>query len=166
MPVKCEYPASRGFDVAIIDPGTHRTYDENVWKAEGLKSDAFWNQPVLAGVELKYCQLGDRRELRSAGCNSDIDKLRRYLEERGKHSFLGLSLLFIQSASLDPAIFFDGTELHENPNTGLRGTLFHGAVGRDSPFNIVPAVPTLALLTSAAERVVKIELNSLSTKFR
>lgn len=119
MPVKCEYPASRGFDVAIIDPGTLRTYDENVWKAEGLKSDAFWNQPVLAGVELKYCQLGDRRELRSAGCNSDIDKLRRYLEERGKHSFLGLSLLFIQSASLDPAIFFDGTELHENPNTGL-----------------------------------------------
>ncbi len=119
VPVKSEYPASSRFDVAIIDPEALRTYDEALWRAEGLKSDAFWNQPVLAAVELKYCQLGDRQELRRAGCDSDIDKLRRYLEERGERPFLGISLLFIQSASLDPTIFFDGTELRENPKSGL-----------------------------------------------
>lgn len=119
MPVKCEYPNSRGFDVAIIDPETLRTYDEALWRAEGLRNDAFWNQAVLAAVELKYCQLGDGRDLRKAGCDSDIDKLRRYLEERGNRPFLGISLLFIQYASVDPASFFEGTELGENPKSGL-----------------------------------------------
>lgn len=120
VPVKCEYPTSRGFDLAIIDPETLRPYDKAQWRAEGLNNDPFWDQPVLAAVELKYCQLGDRRDLRRASCNADIGKLKRYLEHRGERPFLGISLLFVQSASIDPAIFFDdGPKLGDNPKTGL-----------------------------------------------
>ena len=100
VPVRCEYPSGYVFDLAIIDPQMIRSYDLTQWQAAGLKNDAFWNQPVMAAVELKYCQLGDRVNLKKAECSVDIEKLKRYQEERGERPFCGISLLFIQSESM------------------------------------------------------------------
>lgn len=118
IPVRCEYPSSTRFDISIIDPETVRAYDKARWQTEGLKNDAFWNQPVLAAVELKYCQIGDRPGLRKAECTVDTEKLRRYLEERGERTFCGISVLFIQSVSVAPE-FLEGTKLDEPPQSGL-----------------------------------------------
>src|ERR1700730_8022338 len=46
VPVKCEYPITSVFDIAIIDSEAVRPFDRAVSQAEGWKSDAFWNQPV------------------------------------------------------------------------------------------------------------------------
>lgn len=118
VPVRCEYPGSHQFDIAIIDPETVRAYDKARWQVEGLKNDAFWNQPILAAVELKYCQVGDRPALRNAQCIVDIEKLRRYREERAERIFCGISLLFVQSAAV-PQEFLTGTKIDEAPQRGL-----------------------------------------------
>ena len=118
VPVRCEYPGSHRFDIAIIDPATVRLYDKDRWKMEGLKNDAFSNQPILAAVEIKYCQLGDSSRLRIAEAAADIEKLKMYLEQRGKHPFLGISMTFIMPANV-PAEFMEGTKLDNEPKSGL-----------------------------------------------
>ena len=127
IPVKSEYPLDGGpgrgqrFDIALIDPSTVRNYDPEIWPSAGLKNDAFWTQPVLAAVELKYLQLGEDRRQRRRGCDDDVGKLCRYLSWRGHNTFLGLSILFIQSQSVDARFAFDDDWVPRSgqPTSGL-----------------------------------------------
>lgn len=116
VPVKCEY-LSR-FDIAVIDPETIRHYNRDEWIRKGFKSDAFWNQPLLAAVELKYCCIGGKQRRYNDDCQADIQKLRNYLNERGGKPFLGISLLFIQSNKVEWNLF-GGRELNEKPENGF-----------------------------------------------
>jgi len=116
VPVKCEY-LSR-FDIAIIDPETIRHYNKDEWDRRGFKSDAFWNQPLLGAVELKYCRINGNQRKINDQCQADIQKLRNYLNERGDKPFLGISLLFIQSNSIEWHLF-GGRELNEKPENGF-----------------------------------------------
>lgn len=119
IPVKCEYPSNMRFDIAIIDPTTVRTYDKLQWQEQNMKNDAFWDQPVMAAIELKYCQLGYKPRVVKQDCERDIRKLTGYLQrERGERPFCGISLLFIQSAEV-PQEFFEGKKLTEDLNRGI-----------------------------------------------
>lgn len=119
IPVKCEYPSNQRFDIAIIDRTSVRTYDKVHWQAKKLKSDAFWDQPVMAAIELKYCQLGYKSRTVKQGCDRDIRKLTDYLQgERGGRQFLGISLLFIQSGQV-PQEFFEGKKLESDLSEGI-----------------------------------------------
>lgn len=51
-------------------------------------------------------------------CQADIQKLRNYFNERGDKPFLGISLLFIQSNSINWHLF-GGRELNEKPENGF-----------------------------------------------
>ena len=118
-PAKCEYPTSRAFDVAIIDSDAVEHFDQARWQERRWANDRFWDQRVRAAVELKYYQLGEGRGYRLAGVERDVDKLRRYLEEERSRRFLGISLLFIQSAALDPSPFYVGNEIRDDPSEGI-----------------------------------------------
>jgi hypothetical protein len=121
VPVKCEYPNPGVFDIAIIDRHAVRLFDRELWQRQGMTNDAFWNQPVRAAAELKYCQLGDRETGRLAEVRKDEEKLHRYLEERrGKgRPFLGISMLFIQSAGPIPPAFLKAHKLQEDLSEGI-----------------------------------------------
>ena len=119
VPVKCEYPTSRAFDIAMIDSEAVEHFDEARSQERRWANDRFWDQRVRVAVELKYYQLGDGRGYRLAGVERDVDKLRRYLEEERSRRFLGISLLFIQSAALDPSPFYVGNEIRDDPSEGI-----------------------------------------------
>lgn len=95
IPVKCEYPGSQRFDIAVIDSSNIQVYDAEKWKTHGWKNDNFWELPVCAAVELKYLQLGDRPNDRVSGLKKDLEKLERY--SGNPDGFLGVAMLFIQS---------------------------------------------------------------------
>lgn len=123
-PVKCEYPSSGSpigrFDVAVIDPARLVHYAQ----AGGTPpaSDPFWNQKLLAAVEIKCCQLGARPSEVRRSLEKDIRKLNAYLEECKDRPFLGIAMLFIQSNSL-PLGTFEGRgsslESNERPDRGI-----------------------------------------------
>ena len=123
IPVKCEYSISQRtsekFDLAILDSEAVRHYDPDEWRRREFKSDAFWNQPVRAAVEIKYLQLGVSLRRGAAWVQQDVEKLRPCLEDRRDRPFLGISLLFIQSAAPVPSAFFTGSEISEDPQDGL-----------------------------------------------
>lgn len=94
-PVKCEYPSSERFDIAVIDPRRVESYDRERWLAQGWKNDRFWGQPLCAAVEIKYMQLGDRLNPCVAGLNTDLKKLASYQVDDPE--FCGIAMLFVQA---------------------------------------------------------------------
>jgi hypothetical protein len=119
VPVKCEYPGSQRFDISIIDPGAIRHFDSKTALDLGWKNDPFWEQGVRAAVEIKYCQLGDKERRRCAEVECDVEKLRDYLSVRGDRPFLGITLVFIQSAGFKASSFCVGSEIFEDPRDGI-----------------------------------------------
>lgn len=118
VPIKCEYPGNEKFDVALLDHEALRVFDHRIAREEGWKNDVFWNQPVRAAVEIKYCQLNDNLRHRRDGVNSDIEKLRKYSQSR-ERPFLGISILFIQPANINLSTFIDGNEMNDDPIEGI-----------------------------------------------
>jgi hypothetical protein len=125
-PAKSEYPTGEGlerFDVAIIDRGAVRHYDQAFWEARRFKNDAFWNQPVRAAVELKYCQLGQGLPSQCEATNDDAEKLWSYLgkAEREHRRFLGVAMLFVQSSKTLDTIPFSNQEdrIERDPQEGI-----------------------------------------------
>jgi hypothetical protein len=100
FPVKCEYPRSRVFDVALIDARSLESFDRAVWKQRGWRNDRFWDQPVRAAIEIKYYQLGDSPRLKRVAVEGDVAKLHQYLDDHPHCEFLGIALLCIQSDKL------------------------------------------------------------------
>lgn len=117
--MKCEYPISRGFDVAIIDSEAVEHFDRSRCQQQRWKNDRFWNQRVRAAIELKYYQLGDKTQHRLDSIERDVEKLRQYLENDRGHRFLGISLLFIESQTLDSSPFHIGNEIRNDPSEGI-----------------------------------------------
>lgn len=102
IPVKCEYPGTQKFDLAVIDANVIESYDRVNGEKHGWKNDRFWEQPVCTVIELKFMQLGDRQSHRISGFQNDIKKLVQY--ESSNHQFLGISMQFVQSYALHPEI--------------------------------------------------------------
>jgi hypothetical protein len=122
IPVKCEYPNSRVFDVALIDGSRLESYDQEVRRQRAWKNDRFWNQHVRAAVEVKYYQLGDILRVKAAGFEKDVKKLMTYAEESPASPFLGIALLFVQSNTLECAKFGVGRPLDSSdspPEAGI-----------------------------------------------
>ncbi len=105
IPVKCEYPTSQVFDIALIDSDAVQHCDTALWKQRGWKNDKFWDQPVRAAIELKYYQLGDRIGHKVGVYEADIEKLKRYFHEKPQNLFLGIALICIQTEGLDASPF-------------------------------------------------------------
>jgi hypothetical protein len=99
-PVKCEYPTTKRFDIALIDSKKKSDYDKNETLKKHWKNEPFWNQPLKAAIELKYIQLGDNSKINAI--KKDINKLKKYRNERD--SFTGIVLIFFQS-KYDPKRF-------------------------------------------------------------
>lgn len=119
VPVKCEY--LKAFDIAILDPDSikHFTTREE-YVSRGWKNDHFWDQPVCAALELKYWKLGDPKRVCAKSVECDMEKLRAYQEERNDGSFLGIAMVFLQSASSDGSEFCgDGIEVKSDPHEGI-----------------------------------------------
>lgn len=120
IPVKCEYPSKELFDIALIDSAHIQDFDAGACQRDGWANDRFWDQPVSAAVELKYLQLGDRLESRVHGVDADVDKLRRYLNKDPGRPFLGVALIFIQSANPGAAVPFKAkSEASAMPTSGI-----------------------------------------------
>lgn len=119
VPVHCEYPSGlRPFDIAVLDRETIQSYDQLVSARPSPTSDTFWYQPVCIALELKYWQLGAQDDwLRRV--QDDVEKLRAYMSGRKEQAFLGLSILFVQSATQDLGDFATGVELGDDPKSGL-----------------------------------------------
>lgn len=117
--VKCEYPNSHKFDIAILDSQAVEHFDRARCQEHNWKNDFFWRQPVRAAVEVKYYQLGDSRSDRVAEVAQDVEKLRRYHEDHKDRAFLGISLLFVQSGKLISAPFRDGSPIADDPSEGI-----------------------------------------------
>ncbi len=110
IPVKCEYPGSQKFDIAVIDANSIESFDLVKGKTLGWKNDRFWEQPVCAAIELKFMQLGDNEKDRVVGFQNDIKKLEQFglkLCENSNRKFLGISMLFIQSYARHPEISWE-----------------------------------------------------------
>ena len=120
-PVKCEYPNFALFDVALIDESSVEHYDSTNWKREGWQNDRFWNQRIRAAIELKYLQLGDIPTDKAAKFEQDLRKLASYRDRNGDRPFLGIAVVFVQSAYLDSKVFFVDQPLaaSERPETGI-----------------------------------------------
>ena len=89
-PVRREYPASHGFDIAIIDDT----------ELNPILS-AYWHQKLKVAVELKYhrSSMSNSINLRKKGFEKDIQKLLAYCndEKTQNKNFRGVALLFIQN---------------------------------------------------------------------
>lgn len=97
-PVKCEYPISQIFDIAlIVDESRVRHFDSIEKEKKNWKNDTFWDQPVKAAIEIKYFQIGDKLYRKRNEVEKDIKKLNSYVDKSREPQFLGISLLFIQS---------------------------------------------------------------------
>ncbi len=86
-PVKTEYPAGYRFDIAVIDEQTIET-----------KPSAYWHQKLKIAIEIKFHRCSFHRipaEIRKF--ESDILKLRGYVDSEQPTNFRGLSILFIQN---------------------------------------------------------------------
>ena len=122
IPIKCEYPTSRIFDIAMIDAELVEGYDPAVWQRHNWKNDRFWDQRVRAAIELKYLQLGDANSRKAVDVSIDVNKLTDYRKESPRRRFLGISLTCIQSAKLDARPFCVGEPLMSQrymPQTGI-----------------------------------------------
>jgi len=95
VPIKCEYPSSKKFDIAIIDDERLKHFDRQKAIQEEPLNDFFWNQPVIAAIEIKYLQLGDSVSKKIKGLKDDAEKLSNHREKN--RPFLGIALLFVQS---------------------------------------------------------------------
>lgn len=124
IPIKCEYPTSQVFDIALIDPDTIMHYDKALYEQNNWKNDKFWDQPVCAAIELKYYQLGDSYSRKVWEVEKDVAKLTVYHKRRGdtQRSFLGIALICIQTEQLKSSGFCVGTTLESSvsfPKTGI-----------------------------------------------
>jgi|GEM_PF-6376398 len=122
VPVKCEYPNSRLFDVALIDATCLEAYDPEIWRQRNWKNDRFWDQRVRAAIEIKYIQLGDSMRTKAQGFDADVSKLMAYAHTSLDVPFLGIALLFVQSDALDCSKFCVGTPLSSRsvePEVGI-----------------------------------------------
>ncbi len=97
--IKTEYPTITRFDIAIIDDSSNY-YKDDVKKIRTdneLKNEAFWSLPVKIGIEIKYCQLGQKPSDIFNLLKRDLEKLSNYPKKTEK--FHGIGLLFVQSYS-------------------------------------------------------------------
>jgi len=46
IPVKCEYPGSQRFDIAVINANLVESYEADKWQERGWRNDKFWEQPI------------------------------------------------------------------------------------------------------------------------
>lgn len=118
-PVKSEYPVTKRFDVAILDPNNVKHFNQKEASEKGWKSDPFWDQPVRAAAEIKYYQLGQSLVQKVKGVELDRAKLRKYFAQFSH--FLGILIVFLQSESLkrDPFCGDQIVSVDEYPEVGL-----------------------------------------------
>jgi hypothetical protein len=97
--VKTEYPTTTRFDLAIIDDSSnyHKDDVKKIRTDNELKNEAFWSLPVKIGIEIKYCQLGQKPFDIFNLLKKDLEKLSRY--PKNGREFHGIGLLFFQSYS-------------------------------------------------------------------
>lgn len=91
-PIRREYPANEGFDIAVID-------DTNLSK----QLSAYWHQPLKVAIELKYhrSSMGNSINPRIKGLKQDIEKLKDYASKIESDNFYGIAMLYIQNVSED-----------------------------------------------------------------
>lgn len=85
------------FDIVILDPESEVDFETLNQKKNGRqKSEAFWEQQLLAVIEIKHCQLGYAWENFLYGPrNEDVAKISVF--RKGKNGKLaGLFLFFVQ----------------------------------------------------------------------
>jgi len=88
-PTRREYPASDGFDIAIIDNTKIKT-----------QLSGYWHQELKIAIELKYhrSSMGNSVNKLIKGFKSDLAKLNNY-EFKSNANFYGIAMLFIQNNS-------------------------------------------------------------------
>jgi len=93
-PTRREYPASDGFDIAIIDNTKIKT-----------QLSGYWHQELKIAIELKYhrSSMGNSVNKLIKGFKSDLEKLNNY-EFKNNANFYGIAILFIQNNSLKKEI--------------------------------------------------------------
>lgn len=125
VPVKSEYPNDWAFDIAIIDGESVENFDPVKARERGWLNDPFWNQPVRAAIEIKYCQLGEsvRRKVASVGVG--VAKLLEYRDKFPGRPFLGIALAFVQSDALNAKAFCVGQPLPQQGNPPATGVFRH-----------------------------------------
>jgi hypothetical protein len=125
IPIKCEYPRSQIFDVALINKNEIEHYDPEICAQTGWKNDRFWNQPVRVAIEIKYLQLGDSLSTKAASFQKDIVKLTNYHKENPTLPFLGIALICVQSDSLNISPFCIGESVEASGGFPLTGIYRH-----------------------------------------
>jgi hypothetical protein len=88
-PTRGEYPASDGFDIAIIDDTRIKT-----------QLSGYWHQELKVAIELKYhrSSMGNSVNTRVKGFKRDLEKLNNY-KFKDNNNFYGIAMLFIQNNS-------------------------------------------------------------------
>ena len=85
-------------DIVCLNPMTPTRAIDSAYKQihPRAKTEAFWDQPLLYGIELKYSMTGKRCGLKD--CESDFKKLVQYQTERKEYSpgFAFMVLCFVQ----------------------------------------------------------------------
>lgn len=99
--VKTEYPTTTRFDIAIIDDSSnyHKDDVKKIRTDNNLKNEAFWSLPVKIGIEIKYCQSGQKPSDIFNLLGRDLEKLSEYKYAKNEKKFHGIGLLFVQSYS-------------------------------------------------------------------
>ena len=92
-PVKCEYPSSEKFDIAVID--------EIEIKDNPKIYNDLWNLKLKIAIEIKYCLLGYKPFYYFYTFQNDLNKLKNYKKNYCITNFTGISLLFIQQKISD-----------------------------------------------------------------
>jgi hypothetical protein len=125
IPIKCEYPRSQRFDVALINKDEVEHYDPEIRKQARWRNDRFWNQSVRVAIEIKYLQLGDSLSGKAADFQKDIEKLTNYQRENPELPFLGIALICVQSDAFNTSPFCIGESVESSGGFPLTGIFRH-----------------------------------------